>query len=177
MKTKLPAICIAVWIAFMTVSGQQITQTVRGTVKDEDGKFALIGATVIISGTNPVKGAVCDNNGEFRLDKVPVGRIDLEIKFIGYEDLVIPNVLVSSGKETLLDLEMRESFVKVDEIVVTAQKEKGEVLNEMAVISSRAFSVEETKRYAGALQDPSRMVSAFAGVTGNPDGSNDIIVR
>lgn len=177
MKTKLPAICIAVWISFVSVCGQQITQTVRGTVKDEDGKFALIGATVIISGTNPVKGAVCDNNGEFRLDKVPVGRINLEIKFIGYEDLIIPNVLVSSGKETLLELEMRESFVKVDEIVVKAQKEKGEVLNEMAVISSRSFSVEETKRYAGALQDPSRMVSAFAGVTGNPNGNNDIIVR
>jgi hypothetical protein len=143
---------------------------------DEDGKFPLPGATIVIMGTNPVKGAVTEENGEFHLEKVPVGRINLEIKFIGYEDLIVPNILVSSGKEIVLDLEMRESFVKMDEIVVTAQR-KGEVLNEMAVISSRSFSVEETNRYAGSLQDPSRMVSAFAGVTANPEGDNDIIVR
>lgn len=168
---------LAVMISFAPVKAQEITQTIRGSVKDEDAKFPLTGATVIIAGTNPVKGAVCDVNGSFRLDRVPVGRVDLVISFIGYEELRVPNVLVSSGKETVLELEMRESFVKMEEVLVTARKDKGEVLNEMAVISARSFSVDETKRYAGALQDPSRMVSAFAGVTGDPEGNNDIVVR
>ena len=144
---------------------------------DEDGKFPLPGATVVISGTNPVTGTSTNTNGEFHLDQVPVGRIDLEIKYIGYEDLIVPNILVNSGKETVLELEMRESFVDVEDVFITARKNKGEVLNEMAVVSSRSFSVDETKRYAGAFQDPSRMVSAFAGVTGDPDGDNDIVVR
>lgn len=176
MKTFLKLMFVLVIFSPSMVNSQTITQTVRGTIKDEDGKFPLPGATVVIIGSNPVKGAVTNEHGEFRLSNVAVGRIGLEIKFIGYEDLIIPNILVGSGKEIVLELELRESFIKMDEIVVTAQK-KGEVLNEMAVISSRAFSVEETNRYAGSLQDPSRMVSAFAGVTGNPDGSNDIIVR
>jgi hypothetical protein len=167
---------MAILFSVLNVQAQQITQTLRGTIKDEDGKFPLPGATVVIAGSNPIKGTTTNMNGEFHLERIPVGRVDLEIKFMGYEDLVVPNVLLSSGKEMVLELEMRESFIKVDEIVVTAQK-KGEVLNEMAVISSRSFSVEETKRYAGAFQDPSRMVSSFAGVTANPNGNNDIVVR
>jgi hypothetical protein len=177
MKTFLQAVMLTFFLSVHYSQGQVITQTVRGTVMDEDGKFPLPGATVVISGTNPVRGTATNTNGEFRLDRVPVGRIDLEINYIGYEDLISPNILVNSGKETVLDIEMRESFVKVDDVVVTAGKNKGEVLNEMAVISSRSFSVDETKRYAGAFQDPSRMVSAFAGVTSDPEGDNDIVVR
>lgn len=116
-------------------------------------------------------------DGTFRFENVPVGRIDLEVSYIGYEDKNIPNILVSSGKEVILELEMRESVLKMDVVVITASQKKGEVLNEMAAISSRSFSVEETKRYAGSFQDPSRMVSAFAGVSSNPDGNNDIVVR
>jgi hypothetical protein len=177
MKTFLSGVILAFLLSGHYSQGQVITQTIRGTLMDEDGKFPLQGATVVISGTNPVRGTTTNTSGEFRLDKVPVGRIDLEIKFIGYEDLIIPNIPVNSGKEIVLDLEIRESFVKVDEVVVTAGKNKGEVLNEMAITSSRSFSVDETKRYAGAFQDPSRMVSAFAGVTSDPEGDNDIVVR
>ncbi len=174
---RLMAVIFMTTVVFLSFSNaQQITQTVRGKVIDEDGKFPLPGATIVISGSNPVKGAVTDVEGEFRLTGVPVGRITLEIRYMGYEDVTLPNVLVSSGKETILDMEMRESFINVDEVVVKAQK-KGEVLNEMAVISSRSFSVEETKRYAGSVQDPSRMVSAYAGVTSDPQGDNSIIVR
>ncbi len=177
MKQKI----FTVIAGFMLFSGylqaQLLTQTVRGTLKDEDGKSPLIGANVFIAETNPVKGTTTDMDGAFRFEDIPVGRIDLEIRYMGYEEKYVPNILVSSGKEVVLELEMRESVQKMDEVVVTASRKKGEVLNEMAAISSRSFSVEETKRYAGSFQDPSRMVSAYAGVSSNPDGNNDIVVR
>ena len=37
--------------------------------------------------------------------------------------------------------------------------------------------MKKRKRYAGAIDDPARMVSAFAGVNGNAEGDNDIVVR
>jgi hypothetical protein len=154
-----------------------LTQTIRGTVIDQDGKFPLIGANVIIENSNPVKGAVTNVNGEFRFDNVPVGRVNLLIRYLGYEERSLQNVLLSSGKEVILDIELKESLVKIEEVVVKATKNKGEAQNDMALISSRSFSIEETKRFAGAFQDPSRMVSAYAGVTSNPEGDNDIIVR
>jgi outer membrane receptor protein involved in Fe transport len=39
------------------------------------------------------------------------------------------------------------------------------------------FSVDETNRYAGSLNDPARMAQNFAGVQANGDTRNDIIIR
>src|SRR5699024_5779529 len=52
-----------------------------------------------------------------------------------------------------------------DEIVVTPRVQKDQPLNDMAYVSARSFTVEETRRYAGGLDDPARMASAFAGVS------------
>lgn len=156
---------------------QETTQTIRGTLTDQDAKAPLIGATVRVLDSTQAKGAITDLNGTFRIENVPVGRVSLLITFIGYEDKVIPNILVTAAKEVILNISMQESVENLEEVIVTAQKNKSEVLNEMATVSARTFSVEETQRYAGALSDPARMVASFAGVTGNAEGNNDIVVR
>ncbi|WP_258102935.1 TonB-dependent receptor [Marinoscillum sp. MHG1-6] len=161
----------------LSVYSKEFTQTIRGTILDQDTQMPLIGATVQVIDSDPLIGAITDINGTFRIEKVPVGRASLFITFIGYEQKVIPNILITSAKEVILNIEIQESVEDLDEVVVTAQKSKDEVLNEMAMISARTFSVEETQRYAGAISDPARMVSAFAGVTGNQEGNNDIVVR
>lgn len=179
MKKYITIFCFAALLVAtsLNITAQTLTQTIRGRLIDEDSKSPLIGANIILPGTNPLKGAITDVDGHYRLEKVPLGRFDIQVRYIGYEEKTIPNVLVSSGKEVILDIEMKESVVKMDEVVVVGRKSKGEVQNEMAIISSRSFSVEETKRFAGAVQDPSRMVSAYAGVTSDPSGNNDIVVR
>ncbi|MFY0600961.1 MAG: TonB-dependent receptor [Cyclobacteriaceae bacterium] len=158
-------------------SAQEMTQTIRGTLVDLDSQSPLIGATVQIIDSDPLLGAITDINGEFRIENVSVGRVSLLITYIGYEEKVIPNILVNAAKEVVLNIPLQESFEKLDEVVVTAKKNKAEVLNEMALVSARSFSVEETQRYAGSISDPARMVASFAGVTGNAEGNNDIVVR
>jgi hypothetical protein len=160
------------------ISANELTQTVRGTIKDRDANIPLIGVTLIIEGSDPVMGTTTDVNGNFKFDRVPVGRINLLITYVGYEEKVIPNITVGSGKEVVLQVEMQESLVSINEVVVRGKnRKKGDVLNEMALLSARSFTVEESQRYAGSLSDPSRMVSSFAGVTSNPEGNNDIVVR
>ena len=68
-------------------------------------------------------------------------------------------------------------MTELDDVIVVAKQNKQDVLNDMALISARSFSVEETKRYAGAIDDPARMVSSFAGVNISAEGNNDIVVR
>ncbi|MBK8564459.1 MAG: TonB-dependent receptor [Saprospiraceae bacterium] len=160
---------------------QTLTQTIRGNVLDVDSRLPLIGATIYLTpGPSPQRegsGTVTDENGNFRLENVPVGRADLAISYIGYENLQVPNIVVNSGKEVVLNLLMQESAVKMAEVTVTATRNKGEALNEMAMLSARSISPEETNRYAGGFNDPSRILSNFAGITSTQDGSNDIIVR
>jgi len=168
----------AITTLFSTIAYcQNLTQTVRGTIVDADSRFPLIGATVVIAGSNPVKGAATDVSGIFRFDEVPVGRIRLELSYIGYESKTIPDIVVNSGKEMVLDLTMQESVVKMDEIVVKAYRKKGEAVNEMSLLSTQSITLEETRRFTGGMDDPARVVSSFPGVASTPDGSSDIIVR
>jgi len=65
----------------------------------------------------------------------------------------------------------------MDEVVITAQPEKGKPLNDMATLSARSISVEETKRYAASVNDPARAALSYAGVATTDDGGNEIVVR
>src|SRR5690606_29234721 len=106
-----------------------------------------------------------------------VGRISLKISFVGYEEKLLSNLLITSGKETVLEVALQESLIGMEEVVITANQNKSQIANEMALVSARGFTVDETKRYAGSFNDPARMVSSYAGVTGDASGDNNIIVR
>ncbi len=174
---KIGATAVLFLLFTSMVLGQNLSQTVRGAILDEDSKMPLVGAQVIVLGSEPLIGTTTDDNGNFRLENVYIGRISLQLSYLGYEKAIIPNVVVNSGKEVVLNLSMQESAIRMNEAVVTADKNKGEALNDMALISARSISAEQTNRYAGGFNDPSRILSNFAGITSTQDGSNDIIVR
>jgi hypothetical protein len=161
----------------LTVQAQEHYQTVRGEVVDAVTDFPLTGASIILQGTNPPVGTTTDGNGHFELNNVLVGRQGIEVRFIGYQPSVLSNLLVTSGKELVLQIKLEESYQRVDEITVKASGEKSVPRNEMAMISARSFSVEETERFAGSLGDPARMVANYAGVMTQNDSRNDIIIR
>jgi len=162
---------------FSTLSfGQKLTQTVRGTIVDVDSKLPLIGATLVIPGTNPLIGTSTDVNGVFRFEKIPLGRIALKLSYVGYDPKTISDIVVNSGKEVVLDLSMQESVIKMDEAIVKAYRKKGEAINEMSQLSLHSITLEETKRFTGGMDDPARVVASYAGVR-TSDASSDIIVR
>ncbi|HCS21620.1 MAG TPA: hypothetical protein DIW47_13865 [Bacteroidetes bacterium] len=157
---------------------QVITQTIRGKVVDEESKYPLMGVTVrLLSDTSGSTGALTDIDGVFRLEKIPVGRHQLEFRYLGYEPKVLSNIELGSAREVVLQVEMSESVAVGEEVVIKAKTGNGEPNNEMAMISARSFTVDETDRYAGSRGDPSRMVSNYAGVQGANDARNDIVVR
>ena len=152
-------------------------QTLRGRVVDAVSRAPLPGAHVIVLGTTPLIGTTTDTEGRFVCPGVPLGRHDIAVRYLGYAPLVRSGVLFTSGKEVYLDVALEEQVEVGDEVVVTAQARQGEPMNDRALVSARAFSVEETRRYAGGLDDPARMVSAFAGVTTGDVQDNAIIIR
>lgn len=178
-KTLIPYYVIPLLLALFSMEAfaQNQTQVVRGRVLDQDSRTPLAGVTVLVTSLQPQMGSVTNENGEFRFDHIPVGRVDLIFTFVGYEDRPMTNVLVGSGQEVVLEVMLTESYERMEEAVVKATKRKDDVQNDLIVVSARTFSVEETKRYAGAIDDPARMVSAFAGVANDPSGDNNIVVR
>jgi hypothetical protein len=154
------------------------TQNVRGKVMDSETSFPLAGAKIEIDlkDANGVNyRAVTDGEGVFKIANVPVGKYGLTTKCAQYEPKT-QTVEISSGKELILSISLQELVTNKEEVVVSGRK-KGEIINELAVISAQQFSVEETNRYPGSRMDPARMASNFAGVQGADDSRNDIIIR
>lgn len=174
MKTKLTILLLS-FFAFSGFS-QNLTQTIRGRVIDKQSEIPLPGVNVITLG-EPRLGATTDENGYYKLENVPVGRTSLVFSFIGYQPVSLQNMELTSAKELVLNVAMLESTEQLEEVVVTADNEADRVHNEMVNVSGRSFTIEETQRFAGALQDVSRMASNFAGVQRTNDANNDIVIR
>jgi len=154
-----------------------LTQTVKGTVTDLDAEYPMIGVNVIWLNGDNSRFTTTDINGNFKLEGIAVGRQNFEFTFIGYRSATIPNVLVNSAKETILNVALEEELNKLEEAVVQADEEKGKAENDLAAVSSRSLSMDEVSRFAGSTGDVARMAQNYAGVSGGSDDRNDIIVR
>jgi len=158
------------------VANAQLVQTVRGKVIDKESKYPLAGVNIVLSNTNPLIGTATNENGEFELHQIPVGKQTLFVSYLGYKAATVRDLEVTSGKQRVILVELEEQVITTDEIVVKGYR-KGEMLNKMASVSARSFSVDETERYAGSLGDPARMAANYAGVSRAGDDRNDIIIR
>jgi len=167
-------------ILFVGLSGlllSQTTQTIRGKVVDKESQSTIIGANVIVvTEKGALKGAATDIDGNYRIEGVSLGRHKVKFSFTGYKDRLV-SVIVNSGKENIINIELEESFTLMNEVEITANDGSRGVKNEMALVSVTSFSVEETEKYAGSRGDPARMACNFAGVQGSDDSRNDIVVR
>ena len=165
---------LLVFLGFQSFT--QITQTIRGTVLEKESGIPLIGVNVLATSEKGEYFGSSDENGIYRIESVPLGRVRIQFSYLGYESVTLNNVIVTSGKEVILSVNMEESVIELTTVEVKARR-KGELVNEMATVSARQFSVEETDRYAGSRGDPGRMASNFAGVQGADDSRNDIVIR
>ncbi len=156
------------------VSIAQRVQRVKGTLTDKESHIPLIGVTITVSDVVPAMGTVTDAAGNFVIENVPVGKHVISATYVGYQGRTLQDVLVTSAREVVLPIEMEEQAVKMTEVVVSHKREH---INEMAIVSTKTFDVQETERYAGSRSDPARMASNFAGAQGGDDSRNDIVIR
>lgn len=165
-------------LVLLQASAQSPTQNIKGQVLDRDNHMPLPGVNVYIVGSEPLIGTTTDANGLYVLESVSLGRYTISFSFIGYEQALFKEINVGSGKETELNVGLRENFRQLDEVVIKPGFRKDKAQNNMATLSARSFSVEEAERYAGGWNDPSRLAGSFAGVT-MAEGVNDnaIVIR
>ncbi len=175
-KTSL-ILLISILFSFTYISAQnnRSTQNIRGRVVDKASGAPISYASVGILNI-PQMGTSTNDNGEFVLSKVPIGRYDLQITLVGYESVIFREIMVTSSKEIYLEIQLKENVHELGEIVITNQANKNQPLNKMALSGGRMFSVEEARRYAGGLDDPARLASSFAGVSPSM-GNNGISIR
>src|SRR5690606_38658171 len=107
---------IALFPAMLRAQG--LTQTIRGKITDQDSRMPLPGVNVVILRSDVFLGASTDEQGNFRIENVPIGRTNLKISYIGYEEKILSHLLLTSGKETVLEVALQESLIGMDEVVI-----------------------------------------------------------
>lgn len=154
---------------------QPYSQTIRGSISDKILNKPIAMATVQVVGTE--YGTQSDAQGQFQFPKLPVGTYHLLISAVGFKTYQLPQVLLNAGKEVVLSIQLEEEFKQVKEIKIKGGRKKNSPLNELSMVSARVFSVEETQKYAAAVNDPARMATNFPGVQSGDDGNNQIVIR
>lgn len=155
---------------------QTLTQTIKGVLIDKQSQVPLPGILVQILNIQPLLVTTTNENGEFKIANVPIGRWQIKYQGISYKEKY-STVILNSGKESVLIIELEESVVQSEEIIIIADQDKTQSNNKMSMVSSRLFSAEEAARYSGSRNDPARMATNYAGVSGANDSRNDIIIR
>ena len=165
--------CLSIFYAGFA---QNLEQTIRGKIMDKQTLELLSNVTVKLVPGNHV--SFSDSLGRFYFHKIPLGRYSISFSRLGYAPASIPNLELRSGKEINLPVELEEAPQFLREVLVVSERAKDRSKNEMALVSTRQFSVTEANRYAGGFQDPARMTLNFAGVTNaGSDQNNEIIIR
>jgi CarboxypepD_reg-like domain/TonB-dependent Receptor Plug Domain len=176
MRTNL-TFFILLLISNLAFSQKQ-TQSIYGQILDKQTKTPLPGATIILEGSNPKIATTSDENGNFELKNASIGRQVLLISYIGYLPQKSDAIILTSAKSVTVKIELNSGTINTDEVIISANKNAFEPLNELSVVSTRSFSAEETERIPAGVNDPGRVALSYPGVQRGPDDSeNQIIVR
>ncbi len=164
------------FIFFTYISNAQ-TGIIKGTIVDKQSETPMVGATIELLNSEVPNGVVTDIDGYFILENVPVGRQSIRVSYIGFESITLPNIVVTSGKDAVINLSLIEAFDQLDEVIITNDNAKAKAINELTSVSARQFGVEEVTRFSGGRSDVGRLAANFAGVSAPDDSRNDIVVR
>ncbi len=96
------------------------TGKIAGQVVDKTSKAPLPGASVQLEGTT--LGAAADHNGAFVILNIPPGTYTARVNFIGYGPVAVANVMVAINQTTALNVELTESLLESEEVVVVAER-------------------------------------------------------
>lgn len=148
------------------------TGSIVGRVVSTANGGGIEGARVEVLGNGRIAntGAL----GRYLLDSVPVGAWRVRATAIGFEPVVLTDILLGSGKPFELELRLAPRVVEVTEIVVDAPDFQPGI---ESATSTGNLSAEDVRRAPGAQEDVVRAVALFPGVAVTTGGRNDLAVR
>jgi hypothetical protein len=172
IKSRINIISILLFTLFSIPVIGQNTGTLNGYVKDAKTKEPLVGATLLIDGTD--KGTVTDLDGFYEIVDIPTKSYSVTASYIGYESSQEFNIIIKSVGNAELNFNLTEASVALGEVVVKASS----IEDVITPLSSQTLSAVEIATYPGGNNDIAKVVQSLPGVGGSIGGfRNDVIIR
>lgn len=174
--TSARVLSTLITVAFFTAFAPSLlhaqTGVVTGTVVDRLTQSPLGGVTILVAGST--KGAISKSDGRFTIRDIPAGIVRLRATLVGYDTVTVSDVAVSSGKPATVTVEMTESSVSVEEVLVTGD---AFTRDQTTITSTQCLTSEEVRRAPGVQEDVVRAIALLPGVAVTQAGRNDLAVR
>lgn len=152
--------------------------SVSGTIIDKISQKPLAGVSVLVK---PVgKGATSAETGSFRITGLQAGTYLLEISNLGYKTLQLPNVVITTGNENTLTIEIEPEPTDLGNVVIKGKRNSARAASLENPLSVQKLTIEDIKANPGGNFDISRVIQSLPGVGGGAGGGsfrNDIIIR
>ncbi|WP_233884066.1 TonB-dependent receptor [Tenacibaculum piscium] len=145
---------------------------VSGKIIDANTREAIPFVNILVYGTSI--GSASDENGTFTIANIPLGYNKLQISFIGYETFISDEYLVTNGKSTFINIELKERETTLKEVEIKASLFKKSV---ESPLSLQSLGIAEIEKNPGGNRDILKVIQSFPGVASNPGFRNDIIIR
>ena len=145
---------------------------IKGSIKDKLTNDAIIGANVLLVGSD--SGTSSDIAGNYELSGLKPGIYNIQVSYIGYETYSLYEIEVQGIRPTILNFELSENTKQLEEVVIKAASFKK---TSESPVSLRTIGVSEIKRNPGGNRDISKVIQSLPGVTSTASFRNDLIIR
>lgn len=146
-KLLLTIILLKIFTFTFVLSAQHFS----GRITDRSGE-AILGSTVFIRETK--QGIVCDDNGVFRI-KLKADHYTVEFRSLGYETQV-KNILIEEGTDLMLDVELKDIFYSLSEVIVTGKEDPAYEIMRQA-IAKAPYHANQVKSYHSKVYQKVKM--------------------
>jgi hypothetical protein len=151
----------------------QSTGTITGKVTDAKTGEPLVGATVILEGTQ--LGDATNSQGRYTINNIPPKTYNVKTSYVGFVSQTKFNVVIRSEGNIDLNFQLEEQVSELDEINITPNPFAKE---DVTPLSIQKFNQQEIAAYPGGNNDIAKVVQSLPGVSGSVGGfRNDVIIR
>lgn len=123
---------------------------------------------------------ISDSNGSFRFTNLLPGAYSIKVSGLGIQDKLLTNVIVTTGNENILTIELEPSVNLLNTVTVTGRKNTAKATTLESPLSIQRLTSEDIKANPGGNFDISKVIQSLPGVGGGAAGGtfrNDIIIR
>lgn len=129
-KRIKPIFTVFLLILLTGIIPAQKKGSISGKIIDKSNNEILIGANVIIQGT--MTGASTDLDGMYKISNLSSGTYSLKFSYISYQPMIVSDVVVTEGKNTVIDVSLLPVTTELEAVTITAEALKS---NEAAVLN------------------------------------------
>jgi len=159
-------------------SAAQSLGSLTGTVTEKFTLKPLVGASIeLLNGPS----GMSDSAGRFSIKGIAVGSFTLQVSAVGFRQQQIFNLLITSGNEATVNIEMETEAKELATVTVQGSRRTARAASLESPLSVQRLTTEEIRSNPGGNFDISRVIQSLPGVGGTAGSvgnfRNDIIIR